>query len=218
MRSTNRNRPDHRSTALGLVILGILTVLLFAAAPAAAENTAYYTVAPNGSVVDADISFTGMDTFYLLMPGFLGEETELTGIKNLTLTNESGAVVTPKNNKGTYTFPSGNYTLQYTAPIADSSLYLRYAAPFNVTVYLSDPYTTGNQILGKPSTGGIVTTDNTTTVVTYTDTKQASIPFYDKNRPLYLGIFIGAWLFIFIICIWRYKALKKRQLDPKKYS
>jgi len=218
MRTPNRNRPHHRSTALGLVILGLTLILLCAAPVAAADNVAYYTVSQNGSVVYANISFSNLDTFYILTPGILGEETELTGITGLTLTNETGVAITPKNAKGTYTFPKGNYTLQYTAPVSNNQLYLRYAVPFNVTVYLPDPYITGNFILGQPSKPGVVSTANTTTVVTYAGTKQAVIPFYDKNRPMILGIFAGAWLVIMLIAVWRYRVLKKRQLDPKKYE
>ncbi len=219
MRTPNRNRPDHRSTAFSLIILGLAAVLLLCTAPVSAENVAHYTVPANGSVVYANISFDNLSSYNLVAPGFFGDETALMGVTNLRLVNESGAAITPKvTNNGVYTFAKGNYTLQYTAPVRDGPLHFSYPAAFNVTVMLTNPQTTGHMILGKPSNGGVITYTDNATIVTFTGVNQATVPFYAEGRDLIIYIFAGVWLLVLAVVFGWYRALKNRQLDPNKYE
>ena len=208
MRSPNRDRPNHRSTSLCAVSL--LIALLVLAAPAAA-NTADFTVSENGSVLFADASFSG-SSYLLVTPGILGEDVELETVSNLTLISEDGTVVEPKNTKGTLTFPEGNYTLTYEVPISAGFVYAKFPEFFDVTVTLPKPYTTGNKILGTVSSGGIIKEDAEKTVVTFNQTKVASLTFYEDNREPLLYAFLAGWLVVLALAWMRYRKIKKNRL------
>lgn len=214
MRTTNRNRPDHRSTALGLIT--VLSILLLLAVPAAAGNTAVYEVAQNGSSYTADVSFTNLDKYYLVTQGFffgLGGDEAISGVSNLTLMNaDSGEAVTPESSKGTLTFPKGNYTLTYTAPVKDGEIYLKYPAAFDVNITMHDPYTTGHMVLGPVDEKGVITKTGSDTTVTYKGIEKISLRIYDKNREYILYGFTGVWILVVLIIFLRYRSLKKRQI------
>ena len=208
MRSPNRNRPNYRSTALCAVSLALAVLLL--AVPAAA-NTADFTVSENGSVLYAEAKFSG-SSYLLVMPGLLGEDVALEDVRNLTLTNENGTVVEPKNTKGTLTFPEGNYTLTYSLPIAGGFVYAKFPTAYNVTVTLPKPYTTGHLILGTVSGGGVISADAEQTVVTFTQTKSVSLTFYEENREMILYAFLAGWLVVLALAYMRYRKIKKNRL------
>lgn len=208
MRSTNRNRPDYRSTALCAVSLALAVLLL--AAPAAA-NTADFTVAENGSVLYAEAQFFG-SSYLLVSPGILGEDVEAEGVADLLLTAEDGTVVEPKNSKGTLTFPEGNYTLTYSLPISGGFIYVKFSDEYDVTVTLPAPYTTGHLILGTVSSGGVITKEEDKTVVTYNQTKAVSLTFYEDNREPILYAFLAGWLVVLALVYLRYRKIKKNRL------
>ena len=208
MRSPNRNRPDYRSTALCAVSL-LLAVLLLAV-PAAA-NTADITVAENGSVVYAEARFSG-SSYLLVTPGLLGEDVAAENVRDLTLVNESGVAVEPKNTKGTLTFPEGNYTLTYSLPISGSFVYGKFADEYDVTVTLPKPYTTGHLILGTVSSGGVISKEENKTVVTFNQTKAFSVTFYEENREVILYAFLGGWFILLGAVYLRHRKIKKNRL------
>ena len=200
MRTTNRNRPNHRSTAVSLVILFIIAAAC-GVSVVSATNTAQYTVAENGSVVYANLSFSDLDTVYIVDPGFFGTDTAVAEITDFSLTNSTGGSVVPQMGlNGAFTFPKGNYTLQYTVPVSDSQLYLRYAAPFDVAVVLPYPYTTGHMVLGQPGKGGTIVHAGReigdSTLVTFTGVTSATVSFYDIIKEPILYFFAGGWVVI----------------------
>ena len=208
MRSPNRDRSNHRSTSLCAVSL--LIVLLMLAVPAAA-NTADFTVSENGSVLFAEARFSG-SSYLLVTPGILGEDVALETVSSLTLVSDDGTVVEPKNTKGTLTFPEGNYTLTYEVPISAGFVYAKFPEFFDVTVTLPKPYTTGNKILGTVSSGGIIKEDAEKTVVTFNQTKVASLTFYEDNREPILYAFLAGWLVVLSLAWMRYRKIKKNRM------
>ena len=208
MRSPNRDRPNHRSTALCAVSL-LLAVLLLAA-PAAAD-TADFTVSENGSVLYAEAKFSG-SSYLLVTPGILGEDVALETVSNLTLISADGTVVEPKNTKGTLTFPEDNYTLTYEVPISGGFIYAKFPEFFDVTVTLPKPYTTGNKILGTVSSGGVIKEGVENMVVTFNQTNVASLTFYEENREPILYAFLAGWLVVFVLAWMRYRKIKKSRM------
>ena len=208
MRSPNRDRSNHRSTSLCAVSL--LIVLLMLVVPAAA-NTADFTVSENGSVLFAEARFSG-SSYLLVTPGILGEDVALETVSSLTLVSDDGTVVEPKNTKGTLTFPEGNYTLTYEVPISAGFVYAKFPEFFDVTVTLPKPYTTGNKILGTVSSGGIIKEDAEKTVVTFNQTKVASLTFYEDNREPILYAFLAGWLVVLSLAWMRYRKIKKNRM------
>ncbi len=193
----NRDRPNHRSTAFRIVSIFVVLLALFAA-PAAA-NSAVYFVSDDGTVLTANVTLINQNTFQLVKPGFLGEEVALS-VDNLTIQNESGVIEYTQNGK-TVTFPAGNYTLTYSANIENGLVYLKYAEPYNVSVYLPERFQTGYLILGTVGTGGVVSSsDNSSygSMVTFENTTTASFTFYDDVREPLLYIFLGVWGVVFL--------------------
>ncbi|HJJ50516.1 MAG TPA: DUF5803 family protein [Methanocorpusculum sp.] len=150
----------------------------------------------------------------LMKPGFLGEEVALL-VDNLTIQNESGIVEFTLDGT-TVSFPQGNYTLNYSVKIENSFLYLRYAEPYNVSIYLPEKFQTGHLILGTVGSGGVISpSDNSSygSMVTFENTKLASLTFYDDLREPLLYIFLGVWGVAFLIAAIRYIRLKKKPLS-----
>ncbi len=211
MRPANRDRPNHRSTACCIVSIFVILLALFAA-PAAANSAVYY-VSDDGTVLTANAALINQSTFLLVKPGFLGEEVALS-VNNLTIQNESGVVEFTQNGK-TVSFPAGNYTLNYSVKIENGLVYLKYAEPYNVSVYLPERFQTGHLILGTVSNGGVVSSsDNSSygSMVTFEDTTTASLTFYDDVREPLLYIFLGIWGVVFIIAGVRYLRLKRKPM------
>ncbi|WP_319379224.1 DUF5803 family protein [uncultured Methanocorpusculum sp.] len=175
-----------------------MVLLALFAAPAAA-NSAVYFVSDDGTVLTANVTLINQNTFQLVKPGFLGEEVALS-VDNLTIQNESGVIEYTQNGK-TVTFPAGNYTLTYSANIENGLVYLKYAEPYNVSVYLPERFQTGYLILGTVGTGGVVSSsDNSSygSMVTFENTTTASFTFYDDVREPLLYIFLGVWGVVFL--------------------
>jgi len=211
MRSANRDRPNHRSTACCIVSILVVLLALFAA-PAAANSAVYY-VSDDGIVLTVNATLINQSTFLLVKPGFLGEEVALS-VDNLTIQNESGIVEYTQNGK-TVSFPAGNYTLNYSVKIENGLVYLKYAEPYNVSVYLPERFQTGHLILGTVSNGGVVSSsDNSSygSMVTFENTNTASLTFYDDVREPILYLFLGIWGVVFIIAGVRYLRLKRKPM------
>ncbi len=156
MCSSYRDRPDHRSTPFRVVTVLVAALLCAVLIPPVCANSAVYFVSENGTSLSAEITMVDQDSYILSSPGFLGEGAELKA-NNVTLTAENGTVVNiTKRNSMELTFPKGNYTLTYTAPIEDNTVYAVYNTPYNVTVFLPKGFSTNHPILGPVSSGGEV--------------------------------------------------------------
>jgi len=211
MRPANRDRPNHRSTACCIVSIFVILLALFAA-PAAA-NSATYFVSEDGTVLTANATLINQSTFLLVKPGLLGEEVALS-VDNLTIQNESGVVEFTQNGKSV-SFPEGNYTLNYSTKIENGLIYLRYAEPYNVSIYLPEKFQTGHLILGMVGSGGVISpSDNSSygSLITFENTTIASLTFYDDVREPLLYLFLGVWGVVFIIAGLRYIRLKRKPI------
>lgn len=212
MRPANRDRSDHRSTACCIVSILVVMLALFTA-PAVA-NSAEYFVSEDGTVLTANAALINQNTFLLVKPGFLGEEAALS-VENLTIQNESGAVEFTQNEK-TVSFPAGNYTLNYSANIENEFIYLRYAEPYNVSIYLPEKFQTGHLILGTVGSGGVVSPSDDPSygsMITFESANTASLTFYDESREPLLYVFLGIWGIVLIVAGVRYFRLKRKPMQ-----
>jgi len=215
MQSANRNRSNHRSITVGIVTA--LVVLLLLAVPVAAANYAEYTVSPDGKTVSVVATLENQESFDIKNAGIFGD-SKIKDVTNLQLLREDGTPVTPKENNGTYTFEKGNYTLTFTAPIENNTIYSKYPAKFNVRIVLPEPYETGHVILGTVQNFGTVSKEGTNTVVTYTDTDKIQVTFYENIRVSILYIFLGIWGAVCLgVLIW-YLHLRKKRKIIKQYD
>ncbi|MDV0441943.1 DUF5803 family protein [Methanorbis furvi] len=227
MRSANRDRPDHRSTALRAVT-AVLLIAALLVLPVSA-NSVVYAVSEDGSTLFAEASLVNQSGYLLMSPGFIGEGGELKA-NNVTLTAENGTVVnTTKKNSMELTFPEGNYTLTYDAPIDGNLIYAQYLVPFNTTVLLPPEFHTNNLILGPVRDGGVTYTGdeaaalleemsvdsaNYGTVVVWTESKDVEMRFYPVSYDTFFPIFVVVWLVIFGIAGYRYWRLRRKPIYP----
>lgn len=173
-------------------------------------GTADLKLSENGTLVTASASLIDAESYLLVMPGILGEDVALEKVSNLTLINETGVTVEPKNSKGVLTFPKGNYTLTYTFPVVDGYIHQKFPTDYSARVTLPNPYTTGHLIMGTAG-DGVVTKNENSTVVTFNKTKSISIKIYEDNRVPILYLFLAGWVVIFGLAFSRYLRIKKRR-------
>lgn len=227
MQPANRDRPDHRGTPLRAVIAAVLLLGILLAVPASA-NTASYYIAENGTTFSAEVTLVNQSGYLLISPGFIGEGAELQ-VSNLTLTAEDGTIVNATKASSTQiTFPEGNYTLVYDAPLDGRLMYAQYLSPFNTTVFLPAGFHTNNLILGPVSNDGktyLVSEDmdqlremgiavdaaQYETVVVWTDKRAIQMRFYPESYERYFILCMGLWLIIFCAVGYRYWRLKKNE-------
>ena len=225
MRSTNRDRPDHRGTALRAVI-AVLLIGIVLIVPVSA-NTATYYIAENGTSFLAEVTLINQSGYLLFSTGFIGEGAELK-VNNLMLTAENGTVVnTTKKSFTQIAFPEGNYTLVYDAPLDGHLMYAQYLVPFNTTVFLPSGFHTNNVLLGPVSNGGVtynvkedrvllrnlgITADAAKyeTAVVWTYKREIQMQFYPVSYEKDFVLCMGLWFVLLCIVGYRYWRLKRK--------
>lgn len=225
MRSANRDRPDYRCTALCAVTAALLIGVLLIGPVSA--NTANYYIAENGTSFSAEITLVNQSGFLLVSPGFIGEGAVLK-VHNLTLTAENGTIVNATKRSSTQiTFPEGNYTLVYDAPLDGFLMYAQYLVLYNSTVFLPAGFHTNNVLLGPVSNGGqtysvarnkiplyelgiIADAAMCETVVVWTETKEIQMRFYPAKYEKYFAICMGVWFVLFCAVGYRYWKLHRK--------
>ena len=223
MRSTNRDRPDHRGTALRAVI-AVLLIGIVLIVPVSA-NTATYYIAENGTSFLAEVTLINQSGYLLFSTGFIGEGAELK-VSNLMLTAENGTVVnTTKKSFTQIAFPEGNYTLVYDAPLDGHLMYAQYLVPFNTTVFLPSGFHTNNVLLGPVSNGGVtynVKEDRVRllnlgideakyeTAVVWTYKREIQMQFYPVSYEKDFVLCMGLWFVLLCIVGYRYWRLKRK--------
>jgi hypothetical protein len=146
--------------------------------------------------------------------GMLGESIPVS-VTNVSLVAENGTPVdynwtTQWNSPSTISFPKGNYSLSYHAPLKDYHLQGQFHAPYNVSVYLPEGYSVKNPLLAGLSTGSNVTSfaDNTT-LVTWKGVGSFDIRFYDPGREELLYLFAQFMVIIAIVLLMPYVLMRK---------
>lgn len=225
MQPANRDRPDHRGTALRAVT-AVLLISILLIVPASA-NTATYYIAENGTSFSAEVTLVNQSGYLLISPGFIGEGAELK-VNNLTLTAENGTVVNATRKSSTQiAFPEGNYTLVYDAPLDGYLMYAQYLSPFNSTVFLPSGFHTNNLLLGPVSNDGktypiaeqkkqlddlgiVANVTQYGTFVVWTDKHEIQMRFYPASYEKYFVICMGLWFVLFCAVGYRYWRLKRK--------
>jgi hypothetical protein len=171
--------------------------------------SANYTVAENGTLYTAEIDLLQADTFAFTEPGVLGEpvSVEATGIM---LSNESG----PANyteERSAISFPEGNYTIRYTAPLGANELTVILDDASNITISLPEQYAVTNPLLGYVSTGGEVNTTRNGTTISWNEARSAQVRYYDAFQEQALIIFGTFWIGLVVIFLVPYMIVRRKR-------
>ncbi|MDD1702976.1 MAG: DUF5803 family protein [Methanoregula sp.] len=146
--------------------------------------------------------------------GMLGENVPVT-VTNVSLVAENGTPAsfnwtTQWNSPSTITFPKGNYTVSYMAPLRDNDLKGAFLSPYNVSVFLPKEFDVRNPLLAGLSVGANVTRfpDNTTTI-TWNKTGSFDLRFYDQNREELLYMFAEFMIILAVILLMPFLFMRK---------
>lgn len=214
MRSTTRDRSNHRSVTFRAVTACVLILLFAVSAPQVLANTAEYYVSEDGTSLSAKITLVNQSSYILSGLGLLGDDVGLEA-ENVTLTAGNGTVIAYEMKGSTeMAFPAGDYTLTYTAQLKDNTVYAKYAAPYNVSVFLPAGLTTDHKILGNIEGGGelIFIQDSETydKVVVWEEKQVIHMRFYSESMEPYFYLFVLVWAVIFAVFGLRYLHLRKK--------
>jgi hypothetical protein len=181
----------------------------------AAFPTAWYTVLPNGTAYEANISIENATGYDFYETGPLGERVPIK-VSNVRLTgpcdpcafNWTGA------SNSAISFPKGSYWVHYQGPIRDYHLQGNFDRPYLVEVAVPGNYDLRNPLLGMISPGGkIIPVDNTSLIAQWNGTRSFELRFYDEGRVSLLYLFGNFWIVIAIVLLmpFVFSWMRKRQ-------
>lgn len=192
MRTSHRDRRGPAFTALCLALILI-------SAPAAAEE-AVVRVLPGGTAYEASITVTGSEHAFWT-PGMMGERTPLQ-VEDLEVVGSAGPVEYQEAGRGIITFPEGNYTITYRAPLRDNYLVTAFDTPYAVTVDLPRGLDVRNPLIGMVSPGGAISSGpNETTEIAWDRIRVVEVRFYTPDREIMLATFGTIWLSVALVLI-----------------
>ena len=152
----------------------------------------------DGTAYEASVQVTGSEhTFW--SPGHLGERVPLQ-VEDLEVLGPSGPV--EYRDQGTITFPEGNYTLTYRAPVRDNHFVAVFDEPYSVTLILPEGLDVKNPFLGMVSRGGVTSPGlNGTQEIVWDQAGGVEVRFYTPEREILLSTFGTIWLAVAIFLL-----------------
>ena len=168
-------------------------ILLITVTPAAALSADYW-IFPNGTAYQASIEINDTSRYQFADIGFMGENIPLAVGEVRLMVNGSPVGFnrsTPWGQPQAITFPKGNYTVSFTAPLKDNHLQGVFEKPYHVNVTIPQEFDVRNPLLAGLSTGANVTrfSDNTT-LVQWNRSYGFDLRFYDETREELLYFFL----------------------------
>ena len=196
---------DRRGPALVALCLALILTCI----PAAAEE-ATFRVLPGGTAYEASVQVTGTEhTFWT--PGMMGERVPLQ-VEELKVLGPSGPVEYQEAGRGVITFPDGNYTVTYQAPVRDNHFVAAFNTPYAVTITLPEGFDVRHPLIGKISPGGVVSTGpNETTEIAWDQIAVAEVRFYTPDREILLTAFGTIWLVVALVLILPFLLSRRRK-------
>jgi hypothetical protein len=157
-------------------------------------------VLPDGTAYEASIAVTGSEHRFW-MPGMLGERVPLQ-VEELEVLGPAGPVEYREEGRGVITFPEGNYTITYRAPVRDNHLVVAFDTPYAVTVDLPEGFDVRNPLIGMVSPGAEISTGpNGTTEIAWERIAVVEARFYTPERVILLTTFGTVWLAVALVLI-----------------
>jgi len=185
--------------------------------PPAGALSAEYRIFPNGTAYQASIEINDTSRYEFADIGFMGENVPITvGDVNLTANGMPAEFnhSTPWGRPHAITFPKGNYTVSYIAPLRDNHLQGVFQKPYHVNVTVPEEFDVQNPLLAGMSNGANITRFfNNTTLVKWNKSYAFELRFYDKTREelLYFFLQFMGILIVVLVVIPYLLSLKKAE-------
>lgn len=202
MRTAHRNRRRY-----SVALVSIALILLCAGSVSALS--ANYLVAENGTSYSAEIEVILAEKYAFTEPGLLGEPVPVT-VSEIMVFNATGPVNYTEA-RSAITFPRGNYTIRYTAPLNSNELTVMLDDASNITVSLPKQYGVTNPLLGYVSTGGVVNTTGNGNQIIWENARSAQVRYYDAFQEQALIIFGTFWIGLVVIFLVPYMIVRRKR-------
>ncbi len=196
---------DRRGPALAALCLALILISV----PAAAEEAAF-RVLPDGTACEASVQVTAASEYTFWSPGLMGERIPLQ-VEDIAVLGPGGPIDYRDRGRGVITFPEGNYTITYRAPVRDNYLVAIFDKPYTITVSLPEGFDVRNPLIGMVSPDGVASSgSNGTTVIAWNRANTMEIRFYAPEREVLLTTFGTIWLSVAIVLLLPYFITRKR--------
>jgi hypothetical protein len=150
-------------------------------------------VVSDGTAYEASVEVTGSEHAFWT-PGLMGERVPLQ-VEDIEVLGPSGPVEYKDAGRGVITFPEGNYTVTYQAPVRNNHLVAAFDDPYAVTVTLPEGLDVRNPLIGMISPGGVVSSGtNGTAEIAWNRTTGVEVRYYTPDREILLTTFGTIWL------------------------
>ncbi len=161
---------------------------------------AIFQVLPGGTAYEASVRVTaGEYTFW--SPGVLGERVPLQ-VEDIEVLGPEGPVEYRDRGRGAITFPEGNYTISYRAPLRDNHFVAAFDEPYSVKLILPPGLDVKNPLLGMVTRGAVTSPGpNGTLEIAWNQLKVVEVRFYTPEREILLTTFGTIWLSVAIILL-----------------
>jgi len=199
MRTSHR---DRRGFTLATLCAALIITCII---PSVGALNVTYVVLPNATHYLTTMDINDTSEFQFTNSDIIGENIPVS-VTNVTLTAENGTPVnynwtTQWGSTDEITFDKGNYTISYISPLENNQIQESFDIPYNVSVYLAEPYDVRNPLLAGLSSGAdIIRTPENTTIVKWNQTVSFDLRFYDKAREDLLYLF-GEFMIILAVLL-----------------
>ncbi|MFA4860565.1 DUF5803 family protein [Methanoregula sp.] len=156
--------------------------------------SADYQIFPNGTAYRASVDIAEVSRYEFAETGFMGENVPVT-VGNVNLSGNCSPCSynwsRPWGQVPAITFPKGNYTVTYIAPLKNNNLQATFTKPYLVNVSVPAEFDVRNPLLAGISSGANVTrlTDNSTTI-SWNKSYSFDLRFYSKGQEELLYMFL----------------------------
>jgi hypothetical protein len=177
--------------------------------------SADYSIFPNGTAYRAIIGINDTERYKFADMGSMGEDVPLP-VGDVQLTRGDQPVTfnwsRPWGAPSSISYPKGNYTISFIAPLHDNNLKAVFLNPYNVSVTLPQNFSVQNPLLAGISNGANVTrnADNSTTI-TWTKAYSFDIRFYSQSQQDLLIFFLQFMGILIIVLVGIPYALSMRK-------
>jgi hypothetical protein len=167
-------------------------------------------VLPNGTAFIGTVELQDAGSYHFTETGTLGEQVAMP-VSMVSLSGPCDPCPFNLSGSSGITFPQGNYTLTFQGRLQDFHLLLTYDQPTNVSITLPAGYNLTNPLLGSTSPGARVSVAGNETRVSWNQTRQAEIRFYDTGREELLYLFGQFWLILAVVMLLPYILTRRRR-------
>jgi hypothetical protein len=208
--------PDRDQRRPAFAALCAALVILLIAIPSAGALSAEYHVFPNGTAYQASIEVSDVARYEFAETGFLGENVAVT-VGDVNISGNCSPCQynwsRPWGGIPAITFPKGNYTVSYIAPLKNNNLQAAFTKPYQVNVTIPGEFDVRNPLLAGISSGGNVTrySDNST-AVSWSKSYGFDLRFYSKSQEDLLFFFLQFMVIIAIVLLLPFVISARRRI------